>query len=401
VQEMKKIASVSKLVNEFPPEEPQHLFREHALKKAANFFLSNFRGRVLYAVKTNPTPFIIKKVFESGITSFDVASIAEVKLVKEVAPEAALFFMHTIKARSAIREAYFTYGVRDFSLDSEEELQKIIEETNSAKDLNLYVRIAIPNTYAELALSDKFGISMKDAPNLIRKAREAASRLGVCFHVGSQCMHQDAYRIAMKMARNCINKSGVNIEMLDVGGGFPSVYPGMIPPDLTSYFGAIHDEFKKFKNYKDIELMCEPGRAIVAESGSVLVRVELRKDSFLYINDGTYGSLFDAGTPHFIFPVKMHRKKVDICSDNIMPFSFFGPTCDTMDFMKGPFYLPEDIKEGDYIEVGQIGAYGKTFNTGFNGFNSAEEIISVDDEPLMTMYDEDPISSYEKKFSVR
>ena len=398
---MRTIASVSKLVDDNPPDEPQHIVREHSLKKAANFFLSNFRGRVLYAVKTNPTPFIIKKVFESGITSFDVASIAEVKLVKEVAPEAALFFMHTIKARSAIREAYFTYGVRDLSLDSEEELQKIVEETKCAKDLNLYVRLSIPNTYAELTLSDKFGISMKDAPNLIRKAREVASKLGVCFHVGSQCMHQDAYRIAMKMARNCINKSGVNIEMLDVGGGFPSVYPGMIPPDLSSYFGAIHDEFKKFKNYKDIELMCEPGRAIVAESGSVLVRVELRKDSFLYINDGTYGSLFDAGTPHFIFPVQMHRKKVDICSDNIMPFSFFGPTCDTMDFMKGPFYLPEDIKEGDYIEIGQLGAYGRTFNTCFNGFNPAEEIISVSDEPLMTMYDEDPISSYEKKYSVR
>ena len=312
-----------------------------------------------------------------------------------IAPQAKLHFMHTIKSRQAIREAYFTYGVRDFSLDSHEELQKIVQETKDAKDLNLYVRLAIPNTYAELTLSDKFGINQKGAVELLKATREVAAKLGMCFHVGSQCMHPDAYRIAMRMARNVINKAGVNIEMVDVGGGFPSVYPGMIPPDMISYFNTIADEFKKFKNYKEIELMCEPGRAIVAESGSVIVRVELRKDSFLYINDGTYGSLFDAGTPHFIFPVKLHRRNVHIHSDNVTPFSFFGPTCDTMDFMKGPFYLPEDIKEGDYIEIGQLGAYGRTLATSFNGFKPEAEIVAVSDEPLMTMYDEDHLAAYE------
>lgn len=392
---MRTFASVGEVVSEIPPDHPLHVFREHTLKKAANFFLDNFKGKVCYAVKTNPADYVIAAVYNSGIQAFDVASIEEVKLVHSIAPQAKLHFMHTIKSRLAIREAYFTYGVRDFSLDSMEELQKILEETKNAKDLNLYVRLAIPNTYAELTLSDKFGINQKGAVDLLKTTREVAAKLGMCFHVGSQCMHPDAYRIAMRMARNVINKAGVAIEMLDVGGGFPSVYPGMIPPDMISYFNTIHDEFKKFKNYKEMELMCEPGRAIVAESGSVIVRVELRKDSFLYINDGTYGSLFDAGTPHFIFPVKLHRRNVDIYSENVTPFSFFGPTCDTLDFMKGPFYLPEDVKEGDFIEIGQLGAYGRTLATSFNGFKPASEVVAVQDEPLMTMYDEDHLAAYE------
>jgi len=392
---MRTFASVGEVVDEIPPDQPLHVFREHSLKKAANFFLNNFKGTVLYAVKTNPAPYVIKSVYDSGIRQFDVASLPEIELVRSVAPDAKLHFMHTIKSRSAIREAYYKHGVRDFSLDSHEELQKIIAETNNAQDLNLFVRLAIPNTYAELNLSDKFGISLKDAPGLLKRSREHSAKLGMCFHVGSQCMHPDAYRIAMRMVKNVINKAAVQIEMLDVGGGFPSVYPGMIPPDIQSYFDTIHDEFKKFKNFKAIELMAEPGRAIVAESGSVIARVELRKDSFLYINDGTYGSLFDAGTPHFIFPVKMVRPNGRAYSENIQPFSFFGPTCDTLDFMKGPFYLPEDIQEGDYIEIGQLGAYGKTLATGFNGFKPSEELVNVQDEPLMTLYDEDHIVSQE------
>lgn len=386
---MIKLQSVSKIVDEDPPEEPLHLFREKALIKAVNFFKQNFSGRTLYAVKTNPSPEIITKIYQAGITSFDVASIAEVRLVRSVAPEAKLFFMHTVKSRAAIREAYFTYGVRDFSLDSLEELQKILEETNNAKDLGLFVRIAIPNSYSEYNLADKFGVDLKDAPALLKKARLNTNKLGVCFHVGSQCMHPDAYRIAIRMAKNVISKAGVTIEALDVGGGFPSVYPGMIPPALSQFFKAIEEEFRKIKGHKNIELMCEPGRAIVAESGSVLVRVELRKNNFLYINDGTYGSLFDAGTPQFIFPVKLYKKDGTQSSENLLPFSFFGPTCDTLDFMKGPFYLPEDISEGDYIEIGQLGAYGRSLVTSFNGFKPADEVACVDDEPLMSMYDDE------------
>ncbi|HCR85381.1 MAG TPA: ornithine decarboxylase [Alphaproteobacteria bacterium] len=386
---MRKFSGVGEIVDDIPPDEPLHIFREHTLEKAANFFNTRFKGRVCYAVKTNPQPHILQKVYETGITSFDVASIAEVELVKNLLPNADLYFMHTVKSRAAIKKAYYEYGVRSFSLDTVEELEKILGETNFAKDLNLFVRLAIPNTYSELTLADKFGINSKEAPALLKKARQFAKKLGICFHVGSQCMHPDAYRIAIRTARSVVTKSGVLIDCLDVGGGFPSVYPGMIPPQMESYFIAIDEEFKKFKDYRSIELMCEPGRAIVAESGSVLVKVDLRKDSLLYINDGTYGSLFDAGTPHFIFPVRLIRPNGNPYAENLLPFSFFGPTCDTLDFMKGPFYLPEDVQEGDYIEIGQLGAYGRSLATAFNGFKPADEIVVTEDEPLMTMYEED------------
>ena len=385
---MRKFAGVSNIIQQLSPEEPVHIFRPHILKKAVKHFKDNFSGKPLYAVKTNPSVHILKNIYKLGVTSFDVASLSEVKLVKEIAPEAELFFMHTVKSRSAIRKSYFEYGVKNYSLDSEDEMNKILEETDFAKDLNLFVRLAIPNTYAELTLADKFGVNSKDAPSLVKKVRKHSKKLGICFHVGSQCMHSDAYRIAMKMARAVLDKAKVEIEYLDVGGGFPSVYPGMTPPPLKSYFQAIDEEFKKFKNHESIELIAEPGRSLVAESGSLLAKVELRKDSFLYINDGTYGSLFDAGTPHFIFPVKMYRPEEKSCADNLLPYSFFGPTCDTLDFMKGPFYLPEDIEEGDYIEIGQLGAYGKALATQFNGFSASDETVIAEDEPIMSMYKE-------------
>jgi len=353
--------------------------------------LNNFKGNVMYAVKTNPDEHVLRHIHSLGVNSFDVASLEEIKLVSELFPEANLFFMHTVKSRYAIREAYFTYNIRNFSLDCVEELKKILKETDNAKDLNLFIRLAIPNTYAELNLADKFGVNLVEATSLLKKARKHSSKLGICFHVGSQCMHPDAYRIAIRMAGRIIKEAKVPVEVIDVGGGFPSIYPGMIPPEMELYFDAIEEECNHLKLRNKIELYCEPGRALVAESGSVVVRVDLRKGDRLYINDGTYGSLFDAGTPHFIFPVRLLRLKGRPQS-NAMAFSFFGPTCDTLDFMKGPFYLPEDTKEGDYIEIGQLGAYGRTLVTNFNGFVPEREIVSVGDEPLMTMYSNTEIS---------
>jgi ornithine decarboxylase len=369
------------------PENSLFVFRPASLKKAADFFLNKFQGTVLYAVKTNPEPHILKALHQHGVRNFDVASLAEVELARKLFPDATLHFMHTVKSRHAIREAYFTHGVRHFSLDCEDELAKILQETKNAADLSLYVRLAIPNTYAELNLAGKFGITAVDAIPLLQQTRKVAAQLGVCFHVGSQCMHPDAYRIAIQMAKKTVRDAGVSIDKLDVGGGFPSIYPGMHPPAMQEFFDVIHEEFLDFPNHENIQLMCEPGRALVAESGSVIVRVELRKDEQLYINDGTYGSLFDAGIPNFVFPVRLLRQSN--AQHATLPFSFFGPTCDTMDFMKGPFYLPEDTEEGDYIEVGQLGAYGRTFNTYFNGFAPEKKSVIIDDEPLMTMYDED------------
>ncbi len=370
---------------------PIFTFRPKALQRASTFFANNFSGTILYSVKANPDNYVLETLYNQGMTSFDVASLEEVNHLYYLFPSATLYFMHPVKSRYAIREAYHRYGVRNFSLDSEEELQKILEETKG-KDLCLHVRLSIPNTYAELNLGEKFGVNLQSAPNLLKKVAKHAKKIGVCFHVGSQCMHPDAYRIAIRMTKEVIEKTGIVIDYFNVGGGFPSIYPGMIPPNLKEYFDAIHDEFAKISGYKSMQLLAEPGRALVAESMSLIVKVELRKNNLLYINDGTYGSLFDAGILGFIFPVQLIRSQGSNAS-NLMPFSFYGPTCDSLDFMKGPFYLPSDIQEGDYIEIGQLGAYGRTMATNFNGFKPQQEVVHVSDEPLMTMYDDLHISN--------
>lgn len=355
--------------------------------------MSRFRGKILYAVKTNPDEHVLRDLYAAGVRYFDVASLHEVGLVHGLFPEAELYFMHPVKSRNAIREAYFTYGVRHFSLDSHDELEKIVAETKqpdgrNADDLALHVRLAIPNTYAELALTEKFGIALEQAPALLKAVRAAAAHAGVCFHVGSQCMHPDAYKLAIKLAKQVIKQAAVKIDSFDVGGGFPSIYPGMTPPAMGDFFRAIHDATRDLVKQHRCELLCEPGRALVAESGAVVVRVEARKGNHLYINDGTYGSLFDAGTPRFLFPCRLVSRKES--SDELAGFSFFGPTCDSLDTMKGPFFLPADIKEGDYIEVGQLGAYGRTMATRFNGFSLASRVVAVKDEPLMSLYSPQP-----------
>ncbi len=383
---MRSYISSDSAVKHLQPEQSVFTYRPHALKRATDLFLSSFNGKVMFAVKTNPDEHALKDLWEHGVRAFDAASLQEVALVRGLFPEAEIFFMHTIKSRHAIREAYTRYGVRNFSLDTEDELAKIMHETGNATDLGLHVRIAIPNSYAELALTGKFGATLDAAPKLLKDVRAVAERAGVCFHVGSQCMHPDAYRLAIKLAKQVVKQAGVKIDSFDVGGGFPSIYPGMTPPDMSEYFKAIHDATHDITR-QGITLMCEPGRALVAESGAAIVRVEARKGDFLYLNDGTYGSLFDAGTPKFLFPARLLGRTG---AEELKGFSFYGPTCDSLDFMPGPFMLPADIKEGDYLEIGQLGAYGRTMATRFNGFAVAHHVITVRDEPLMSLYAPEP-----------
>ncbi|MDQ8039135.1 MAG: type III PLP-dependent enzyme [Rickettsiella sp.] len=385
--ELQTIASIA----ESKPNQPVFAFRPATLSRAVNYFCTQFSGRVLYAVKTNPETHVIQSMATDGVTMFDVASYEEICIIKKYVPHATLYFMHPVKAPYAIREAYFNCGVRHFSLDCLDELDKILRYTENAKDLNLYLRLAIPSTFAEFSLAGKFGADLQKAPELLKQIRKVAYKLGVTFHVGSQCMHPDAYRLAISMANKAIDKARVEVEYFNVGGGFPSIYPGMIPPGLSIYFNEIQAEFEKVVQKRPkIELLCEPGRSLVAESTSVIVCVELRKANRLYINDGTYGSLFDAGIPQFVFPVRLLRPNC-MGDVNLTPFSFYGPTCDSLDCMKGPFYLPNDIRSGDYIEIGQIGAYGRTLATNFNGFRQKAGVVRVADEPLMTMYSKDNV----------
>ena len=383
---MRKFKTVNELVNTLKPEYPVYCIRPEEIKKSVTFFKDNFPGKILYAVKTNPHEKIIKHIISNGIKDFDVASLAEIKLIKKLNSEVNLHFMHTIKSKESISSAYFDYGVRSFSLDNRDELRKILEATNQAKDLKLFVRIAISNEYAEIDLSRKFGALPSEALGLVRLCKEHSKKLGISFHVGSQCMQKISYSKGIREVRDIIKKTKVIPDIINIGGGFPAIYPDLKPEPLIKYMEEIKKGIKNLKLNKLPEIMCEPGRAIVAESGSSIVKVILRKKQNLYINDGTYGSLFDAGVPNFIFPSKMISSG-RVQSKKLTSFSFFGPTCDSLDYMKGPFLLPNNIKEGDYIELGQLGAYGLTFRTNFNGFFS-NEIFELNDKPIMSLYEE-------------
>jgi len=369
------------------PVQPVTLVRPHAAARAARFFVEKFPGKAMYAVKANPSPELLQILWENGITTYDVASIGEVRLVARTLPEATLCFMHPVKAEEAIEEAYFTHGVRTFSLDSLEELEKIVRATSrdgvAASDLTLCVRLRVSSEHSKLSLASKFGAGPGEAAKLLFETRQVADALGICFHVGSQAMSPDAYANAMERVRAAIVESAVTVDVIDVGGGFPSVYPGMTPPPLEAYFETIHRAFESLPVSYSAELWAEPGRALCAEYSSIVVRVERRRGAELYINDGAYGALFDAAHIDWKFPVELLREPESNAKN--VEFSFYGPTCDDLDYMKGPFLLPADTRSGDYFEIGMLGAYGSAMRTAFNGFGTDATVV-VADEPMASMY---------------
>jgi ornithine decarboxylase len=377
------LPTVDELVATERPEEPMHCLRPAAVTAAARTFVSAFPGDVLYAVKCNPEPGTLRAINAGGVSHFDCASISEVRLVRQMFRDAAIHLMHPVKARGAIREAWGRHGVRDFVLDSTEELAKILQETAATDvsgELGLIVRLAMPKGSAVLDLSGKFGALSVLAAKLLRAARPHATRLGVSFHVGSQCLDPLAWRNALALVGQVARDAGVAIEIVDVGGGFPVPYTDVEPPHPGAILAEIEAGFERLA-MPQARLWAEPGRALVAAGGSVVVQVQHRRGDALYINDGVFGALADAGALRFRYPVRLLRPS-GAASDELVGFKFFGPTCDSADVMEGPFHLPADTTEGDWIEVGQLGAYGGCMRTAFNGFDRAR-LVEVCDSPLL------------------
>jgi ornithine decarboxylase len=374
--------TVDQVIAAARPEEPVHCLRPGLIAETARAFVEAFPGDVLYAVKCNPDPAVLRALRDGGVRHFDCASLPEIRLVRDMFPDAAIHFMHPVKARGAIREAWERHGVRDFVLDSAEELAKIRNEiaaTGVPGALGLIVRIALPRGGAKLDLSGKFGAEADVAADLLRAARGCAKTLGVSFHVGSQCLDPLAWRDALDLAGQVIRAADVAIDVVDVGGGFPVAYPDQEPPALGAFFAEIEDGFDRL-GLPRARLWAEPGRALVAAGASVVVQVQARRGEMLYVNDGVYGSLSDAGVLGFRYPVRLVRPEGGAAED-MMAFSLFGPTCDSADVMRGPFVLPADIAEGDWIEIGQLGAYGACLRTAFNGFDRAK-IVEVADKAM-------------------
>jgi ornithine decarboxylase len=347
------------------PTDPLLCLRPAAIAGAARRFVDRFPGDVLYAVKCNPEPRVLRALWAGGVRHFDCASLAEVALVRKLFPATELHFMHPVKSRPAIREAFHRYGVTDFALDSADELAKILQEKGTA----VY------------DLSGKFGAPFEEAIDLLRAARPYAARLGISFHVGSQCLEPCAYARAIALAGETIARSDVAVDIVDVRGGFPAGYPDMTPPSLSDYVAVIQAAAAELP--ANVRLWAEPGRALVAGGGSVVVQVQLRRAEVLFVNDGIYGNLSDAGALGLRFPARRIRLgEPDDTEEELTDFALYGPTCDSADRMRGPFPLPADTREGDWVELGQLGAYSACLSTEFNGFGRAG-LVEVADPPML------------------
>ena len=347
-----------------------------AIARAAKVFVDEFPGRVLYAVKCNPDPAVLRLLYACGVREFDIASRAELQMMQGLVDPSAAHFMHPVKAREAIREAYAA-GVRTFVLDGESELNKLGTEIPLG-ELTLVARLAVSNTAARYALAGKFGATPETAQRLLRRIKASGARVGICFHVGSQCVDPAAYARAIEQAAAVCLAADVAPEILDVGGGFPARYPGMDVPPITDFFTAI-DAAHRASCLADAELWCEPGRALVADGGSTLVRVEDRRGLDLYVNDGVFGTLFDAGpSTRWRFPVRRVGRNAGPRVD----YRVFGASCDTADVLTHRIALPDDVQEGDWLEFGQLGAYGAALQSRFNGFRPARPVL-VREAPLI------------------
>jgi ornithine decarboxylase len=378
---MQRFDSAREAAHELRPDVPVYCFRPEVLTADARTFANAFPGRTAYAVKTNGEPMVLETLAAAGIDCFDVASPGEFAAVREVAPKAEMLYMHPVKAQSDIRLSLEKYRIRSLALDHEDEVSKIQRIVRGLdldpKEITLFVRLAARGS-AAYELSKKFGAAPAHALELVQRISNGGFKVGLCFHVGSQVEDTGTYERALATAAWVRGRADAAITALDIGGGFPAAY-GSDPrhgavtvPDTGALIGDIVREVEEW-GLVDLPLTAEPGRVIVARSLSVIVRVLLRKGRRIYINDGIWASLSDSWTGKITLPARLlpdpaHRGKRPGNADKLMPFRVCGATCDSVDILSRPFYLPETVDTGDWIEIGHIGAYSLGLRTHFNGF---------------------------------
>ena len=374
---LSRFTSIEDVIKTLRPAQPVECMHPENLARAAATFLEHFNGHSLYAVKANPDPYVLTHLYAAGIRHFDVASLGEIQLVRGLFPTAHLAFMNPVKSRESIHAAYFEYGVRDFVIDTADELHKILDETKTADDLTIVVRLGMPKGSAACQLSGKFGCLPETAVELLREIDHLGLKTGLSFHVGSQTLDPQSYALAIQKAGNVLTQSGVSPAVFDVGGGFPVPHLGMDILPLTDYFDVIHKAIAEISLPASCQLWSEPGRALSGTASTLIVRVELRKNDVLYINDGSYGNMFEVCSMNWkntVQMIRLSRRNRKAVSKQVMPFRFYGPTCDSVDYMPGPFLLPDDANEGDWIAIQGMGAYGSASQSHFNGFHSEQQV---------------------------
>ncbi len=369
--------SVGSMLQQLLPREPVYCIHRSRFKKAAEAFLNGFSGRVLYAVKANDEPLVLRALHAAGISHFDCASLPEVALVKENCPGAKCYFMIPVRLRGAASEAYHRYGVRHFLVDQLPGLEQLADEIDCSNCV-IFARMAVHHEAATFDLSSKFGAAPDQVRAILEAIKATGAEAALAFNVGSSVSSPIAYTSAIETARQVLDTVPFPIRLVDMGGGFPHSYPDYLMPPVAGYFDAINLAASSLPLGEAPELMVEPGRALAAPGISCVVEILQRSDQRLYINDGMYGAFWELRMTDFKrFEVSVWRDGVPVakCSRGEQ-FTLFGPTCDSGDVLPGSVTLPGDIKVGDYLEFSDIGAYSLAGRTRFNGHYS-EQLVYI------------------------
>lgn len=365
------------VIRQLAPVQPVYCYSPAAIHAQARRFLEGFPGETAYAVKANAERVIVKAVADAGVRWFDVASMSEIALVRDIAPDATLLYDNPVRSREEIQEAYHDFGIRSFALDDEREFEKIRSIIGADPSVQLTVRFKLPRKSASQDLSSKFGAERGEAVQLLRRVAGAGYQAALTFHPGSQCRETAAYVDHIHAAAEIAAAAGVERGMVNVGGGFPVPYLNNDVPPLEDYFLAIDRAWRADFDTSLWHLCCEPGRGLIARGASLLTRIKHRRDgNVIFLNDGIYGGLMEQYMYKVSMPVRAFRGPEPL-GGPLEEFTVFGPTCDSTDCLPLRQTLPAGIAEGDWIEFALMGAYGSATATRFNGFSS-EQYVEVE-----------------------
>lgn len=370
-----EFTDVGKLLSMECPKEPVYCIFPHVYRETATDFLRGFPGRVLYAVKANSDPMILRLLIDAGVGHFDCASLPETALVDTIDPGAKKYFMNPVRIRGAAGTAQEKHGVRHFVVDHLSGLSQLVDEIETSRSV-IFARMAVHHESAMEDLSVRFGAQPEEMPLLLQSIRDSGAEPGLAFNVGSSVTDPDAYRYSVSVTKTVLDQLPFRLRLIDVGGGYPKSYPGFIVPEIEEYFRAVAESVATLPLADNAEVLGEPGRALAAPGMSAVVEVLLRKDDRLYINDGMYGVFWVLRIDgHDRYPVRTFRNGKPLEGET-MEFQINGPTCDSTDTLPGLVPLPVDIRPGDYLEFGNIGAYSLTGRTDYNGYYS-DRIVTI------------------------
>jgi ornithine decarboxylase len=376
-----RFADAADVAAKLVPDTPVHCFSPSQLKAKLAIFRDGFPGEVSYAVKANDGEHVLAALAANGLAVYDVASLEEMAAVRAASPHARLHYHNPVKSRNEIATAAERFGCVRFAADDVQEIDKIIAVGGETRKLEIAIRFKLPKHSASAHdFSVKFGALPEHATALLKYVAQAGALPMLTFHPGSQCGDPGVWARHIHAAAEIARAAGVRLAALNVGGGFPSRYVGLNPPDLSKYFEAIETAAVEAFGADFVPVLeCEPGRGIIAGSTSVLARVKLVKPASceVYLNDGIYGSLMEVYQVPVITPFCRAVRAKGAVEGPMQSWTIYGPTCDPLDRLPHLYDLPADLAEGDYVEFGPLGAYGTATSTRFNGYPPAE-IIEVE-----------------------